>query len=98
MVHRSIIMYEGCAWAGAGDLHVLTHWDGRTVAPRTLDDWWKEALRYAVAAWLGHADVGTLVLRTLRPTQARRKWTHWVFHPRCEARSGRGAANTPATV
>jgi integrase len=87
----------GDAWIGARDLHVLTHWDGRAVAPRTLDDWWKEALRYArvphrrlhaarhtaasrliaagatpsaVAAWLGHADGGTLVLRTYAHTDA----------------------------
>lgn len=87
----------GDAWVGARDLHVLTHWDGRAVAPRTLDDWWKEALRYArvphrrlhaarhtaasrliaagatpsaVAAWLGHADGGTLVLRTYAHTDA----------------------------
>jgi integrase len=85
----------GESWAGARDLHVLTHLDGRAVAPRTLDDWWKEALRYAqvdhrrlhaarhtaasrliaagatpsaVAAWLGHADGGTLVLRTYAHT------------------------------
>ncbi|SDC55553.1 Site-specific recombinase XerD [Rhodococcus tukisamuensis] len=85
----------GEAWVGARDLHVLAHWDGRAVAPRTLDDWWKEALRYAqvphrrlhaarhtaasrliaagatpsaVAAWLGHADGGTLVLRTYAHT------------------------------
>ncbi|WP_438472805.1 tyrosine-type recombinase/integrase [Rhodococcus erythropolis] len=87
----------GEAWVGERDLHVLTHWDGRAVAPRTLDDWWKEALRYAVvdhrrlhaarhtaasrliaagatpsavAAWLGHADGGTLVLRTYAHTDA----------------------------
>lgn len=87
----------GDAWVGERDLHVLTHWDGRPVAPRTLDDWWKEALRYAgvphrrlhaarhtaasrliaagatpsaVAAWLGHADGGTLVLRTYAHTDA----------------------------
>ncbi len=30
----------GDAWVGARDLHVLTHWDGRAVARRTLDDWW----------------------------------------------------------
>ena len=29
----------GEAWVGARDLHVLTHWDGHPVAPRTLDDW-----------------------------------------------------------
>ncbi|MFC9980905.1 tyrosine-type recombinase/integrase [Gordonia sp. NPDC127522] len=87
----------GDDWVGARDLHVLTHWDGRPVAPRTLDDWWKEALRYArvphrrlhaarhtaasrliaagatpsaVAAWLGHADGGTLVLKTYAHTDA----------------------------
>ena len=87
----------GDAWIGVRDLHVLTHWDGRAVAPRTLDDWWKEALRYAqvphrrlhaarhtaasrliaagatppeVADWLGHADGGTLVLRTYAHTDA----------------------------
>lgn len=38
----------GEAWVGERDLHVLTHWDGRAVAPRTLDDWWKGALRHAV--------------------------------------------------
>lgn len=37
----------GEAWVGERDLHVLTHWDGRAIASRTLDDWWKEALRYA---------------------------------------------------
>lgn len=85
----------GEAWVGERDLHVLTHWDGSAVAPRTLNDWWKEALRYAgvdhrklhaarhtaasrliaagatpsaVAAWLGHADGGTLVLRTYAHT------------------------------
>lgn len=30
------------------DLHVLMHWDGRAIESRTLNDWWKEALRYAV--------------------------------------------------
>jgi len=87
----------GDEWVGTRDLHVLTHWDGRPVAPRTLDDWWKEALRYArvphrrlhaarhtaasrlvaagappsaVAAWLGHADGGTLVLKTYAHTDA----------------------------
>lgn len=37
----------GDGWVGERDLDVLTHSDGRPVAPRTLDDWWAEALRYA---------------------------------------------------
>ncbi|WP_341268097.1 tyrosine-type recombinase/integrase [Gordonia malaquae] len=37
----------GESWAGARDLHVLTHVDGRPVAPRTLDDWWKLSLAHA---------------------------------------------------
>ncbi|WP_069147229.1 tyrosine-type recombinase/integrase [Rhodococcus erythropolis] len=76
---------------------MLKHGDGRAVAPRTLNDWRKEAVRYAdvdhrklhatrhtaasrliavrettsaVAAWLGHADGGTLVLRTYARTDA----------------------------
>lgn len=76
---------------------MLTHCDGRAAAPRTFNDWWKEAVRYAdvdhrklhaarrtaasrliaaratssaVVAWLGHADGGTLVLRTYAYTDA----------------------------
>ncbi|WP_270484920.1 tyrosine-type recombinase/integrase [Gordonia jacobaea] len=45
---RRDAVHEGRSWGSGRDGHVLVHaLDGRPVAPRTLDDWWTEALVYA---------------------------------------------------
>lgn len=38
---------ESASREGEQGLRVLTHCDGSAVAPRTLDVWWKEALRHS---------------------------------------------------
>ncbi|WP_082965555.1 tyrosine-type recombinase/integrase [Gordonia sp. 852002-51296_SCH5728562-b] len=74
--------HEGKPWGSGRDGHVLVHAvDGRPVAPRTLDDWWVEALSYAgVTHRRLHASRHTAASRLFAAGLSAAQVAEWLGH------------------
>ncbi|UEA60690.1 site-specific integrase [Gordonia otitidis] len=79
---RRDAMHEGRQWGSGRDGHVLLHAvDGRPVAPRTLDDWWTEALVFAgVTHRRLHASRHTAASRLFAAGLSAAQVAEWLGH------------------
>lgn len=82
------------------DLHVLMHWDGRAIASRTLNDWWKEALRYSVVDLLVELGSAPIVGEINQPgNQNRTIWpSYFVEAMTCENGRSRVSSSFSTTL
>lgn len=79
---RRDAVHEGRQWGSGRDGHVLVHAvDGRPVAPRTLDDWWTEALVFAgVTHRRLHASRHTAASRLFAAGLSAAQVAEWLGH------------------